>query len=99
MIVQRFESLSRFLAGSKRLHELIRKFEILQLEKSPAFSQNRESDSDQDFNGEALLNVEDVLIRAPHNNTLLLKNCSFSLNRNDSLLIVGASGRGKSSLL
>ncbi len=95
VIVEHFEGLSRFSAGINRLH---------------GFSQALQAQADQDQGpvepGQRIqtehgleLAVRHLTIYTPKREHLLLQNLSLSVEPGEGLLIVGASGAGKSSLL
>lgn len=87
LIVDNFESLSRFVAGIDRLHLMAATLEAGQpeggIQRHPA----------QD------LKLSKLTVKAPDSERVLVRNLSFSLPPGESLLITGASGCGKSSLL
>ena len=87
LIVDNFESLSRFVAGIDRLHVMAEKLEAKQptagIELQPA----------QD------LKLSNLTVMAPNSDRVLVQDLSLSVAAGESLLITGASGCGKSSLL
>jgi putative ATP-binding cassette transporter len=87
LIVENFESLSRFVAGIDRLHVMAAKLEEEQpppgIELQPA----------QD------LKLSKLTVKAPDSERVLVRDLSLSVPAGESLLITGASGCGKSSLL
>ncbi|XVF02162.1 hypothetical protein REPUB_Repub04eG0152200 [Reevesia pubescens] len=46
-----------------------------------------------------LLDVENLSLKTPKNNSTLVRDLSFVINVNDHLLVIGPSGSGKTSLL
>ncbi len=96
VIVEHFEGLSRFSAGIDRLH---------------AFSDTLDRQADdarQEPTGaqgriltvaDPHLSVENLTVYTPHNEHLLLRDLSLSVPPGQGLMITGASGSGKSSLL
>ncbi|MES2887477.1 MAG: ABC transporter ATP-binding protein/permease, partial [Pseudomonadota bacterium] len=92
LIVDNFDQLSRFAAGIDRLHAL--SAELLEpLPDLPASATQIER-----HEGEALA-LNRVTVRTPGTERMLVENLSFQLPPGEALLITGASGSGKSSLL
>lgn len=87
LIVENFESLSRFVAGIDRLHVMAQKLEA---EPPPAGIALQPA---QD------LSLSHVTVKAPDSDLVLVQDLSLSVPAGESLLITGASGSGKSSLL
>ncbi|XP_022777061.1 ABC transporter D family member 2, chloroplastic isoform X3 [Durio zibethinus] len=46
-----------------------------------------------------LLDVENLSLKTPKNNSTLVRDLSFAINEKDHLLVIGPSGSGKTSLL
>ncbi len=91
LIVDNFESLSRFAAGIDRLHVLRAH---LFGERSSVAEQVLRGES-----GEGSLAIESLSVRAPASERMLVERLDLQLKAGESLLITGTSGSGKSSLL
>jgi len=87
LIVDNFESLSRFVAGIDRLHVMAEKLQ----EEPPTAGIDLQPAQD--------LKLSKVTVKAPDSDRVLVKDLSLSVPAGESLLITGASGCGKSSLL
>jgi putative ATP-binding cassette transporter len=92
VFVDNFESLSAFAAGIERLHSFKRVLDAENKEPDPtqAWIERREN---------ASLELENVTLQTPNHERTLIKNVSLSVTDGQGLVIVGASGGGKSSLL
>jgi putative ATP-binding cassette transporter len=93
VIVENFESLSRFVAGIDRLQALSR----LVLPESAATAGGQHAGI-QTRPGKQLA-LEALTLHPPRSERVLIKELSLSLKPGDALLITGDSGCGKSSLL
>lgn len=92
LIVENFESLSRFTAGVDRLDSLAR---VL----GPAAElQPRKGNVIRSAEAPHLA-LQDVTLHTPNYERILVQNLSVEVKPGESLLIVGDSGCGKSSLL
>ncbi len=89
LIVEHFESLSRFAAGVDRLHEFTATLAVPQAEDGALI---------QSSHG-AQLEVAHLTVLTPNREHLLLRDLSLRVRPGEGLLIVGPSGTGKSSLL
>jgi putative ATP-binding cassette transporter len=92
VIVQNFESLSRFSAGIDRLHAFSRALEEVGAKASEVDTKIQTRYSDW-------LELKDVTVFTPNHEQLLLKDLTLKVAPGEGLMIVGPSGAGKSSLL
>jgi putative ATP-binding cassette transporter len=92
VIVDNFESLSRFAAGIDRLDSLAR---FLAGENGgPLKAGNRIA-----LLEDAHLSIENMILQTPDYERILIKDLTLAINPGEGVMIVGASGCGKSSLL
>lgn len=92
VIVDNFESLSRFSAGIDRLDSFAK------------FLAGRDGDTLKGGDNIALLedtnfSIENLTLLTPDHERLLIEDLTLAINPGEGLMIVGASGCGKSSLL
>lgn len=87
LIVDNFESLSRFVAGIDRLHVMAEKLAA----EPDAGGIERQAAQD--------LTLSNVTVKAPDSDRVLVQDLTLTVPAGGSLLITGASGCGKSSLL
>jgi putative ATP-binding cassette transporter len=92
VFVENFENLSRFAAGIDRLHEFERALGSPASRKSGAVERIS-------FAEGARLALEHVTVRTPNVGRTLVADLSLSVPKGEGLMIVGASGGGKSSIL
>ncbi len=94
LIVDNFESLSRFVAGIDRLH-------VLAGAVIPGPASALPACPDDEIRSECgdELQVDRVTLFTPQFGRLLIKDLSLRLNPGEGLMIAGPSGCGKSSLL
>jgi len=96
VIVEHFESLSRFSAGVDRLHAFSQA-----LDAPPGLSGGEPEDGAPQIRTEPgfQLALAHLTVLTPNREHLLVQGLTLSVNPGEGLLIVGASGTGKSSLL
>ena len=87
LIIDNFESLSRFAAGIDRLHAMAEALDTAPVEAGIGRTEGLE------------LQLSGLTVKAPDSERVLVQNLSLTLPAGGSLLITGASGCGKSSLL
>ncbi len=96
VIVEHFEKLSRFSAGIERLHAFSKALDDIA---------DRPPDTAGDTAGQIHtahgfeLSLEQVTVYTPSREHLLLRDVTLGVKPGEGLVIVGASGAGKSSLL
>ena len=95
IIIAQIEGLSSFTAGIRRLGDLWDNLDEFDAEDA------REAEEAKiEVNEEALqLKLDDVCVQTPGGEKPLTQHLSFQLPRRGSLLVMGESGSGKSSLL
>ena len=94
VIVDNFESLSRFAAGIERLDGFSR-----QLDGEPGRDNRAEPGCIESMEGASGLTLEQVTLQTPGVERVLVRDLSLTIEPGHSLMVVGASGCGKSSLL
>ena len=92
LIVENFESLSRFAAGIDRLNT----FSLAMTDQATAKAR---AGGVIHLVENPCLALEKVTLQTPNYGRVLVKNLSVAINRGEGLMIVGESGCGKSSLL
>jgi len=95
LIVTQFERLSAYLAGVQRLGMLWGELDEFDAEEEIVA---REGSQDVDDDSRRV-NLDKLTVRTPDGSKTLVNDLCFELRHNQSLLIMGASGTGKSSVL
>lgn len=95
VIVDNFESLSRFVAGIDRLQALSR---LMLPDAQPKQADDSKTPRIRMRQG-AHLALEGLTLHPPQSDRVLIKELDLTLKPGDALLITGESGCGKSSLL
>lgn len=93
LIVSQFEQISALAAAVTRLDEL--QDTILDLKNQG----NNQSVNTLNRVEESYISFDNVTLQTPDSQRLIVENLSFTLNQGESLLIIGKSGVGKTSLL
>ncbi len=95
IIIAQIENLSSFTAGIRRLGDLWDNLDEFDAEDARETEEAKAA-----VNEEARqLKLDDVTVQTPHGDKILSQHLSLLLPRRGSLLIMGESGSGKSSLL
>ncbi|MFO1320340.1 MAG: ABC transporter ATP-binding protein/permease [Burkholderiales bacterium] len=92
LIVDRFESLSRFAAGIERLHAFSRSLDATAAGTLPQEAVIRSTPG-------TTLALHGVTVQTPQRERTLVRDLSLAVAPGEGLMIVGPSGAGKSSLL
>ena len=92
VIVENFESLSRFAAGIDRLNTFSN---VVTGQAGGSLRAGGIIESVRD----SRLALEDVTLKTPNQERTLIRNLSLAINPGEGLMIAGDSGSGKSSLL
>jgi vitamin B12/bleomycin/antimicrobial peptide transport system ATP-binding/permease protein len=91
LIANRIQDISSFAASIERLGVLFERFE------KPASGGSRDGGIANHLSTH--FKISDLTLRTPNSEQTLFRNLSFELGSSESLLVVGTSGCGKSSLL
>jgi len=95
LIITQFDGLSDYLAGVQRLGTLWDN-----LDEFDADEERVAREASQQLDEESrIVKLEKLTVRTPSPSKTLVQDLSFELKRKQSLLIMGASGSGKSSVL
>ena len=95
LIITQFEGLSTYLAGVQRLGTLWDNLDDFDAdEERVAREATQQLDEDS-----RIVKLDKLTVRTPSPSKTLVQDLSFELKRTQSLLIMGASGTGKSSVL
>lgn len=95
LIIAQFERLSTYLAGVQRLGMLWD-----ELDEFDAEEERVALEGSQEVDEHSLkVSLDKLTVCTPDGSKTLVNDLSFELHRNQSLLIMGASGTGKSSVL
>lgn len=95
LIIAQFERLSTYLAGVQRLGMLWD-----ELDEFDAEEERVALEGSQEVDEHSLkVSLDKLTVCTPDGSKTLVNDLSFELHRNQSLLIMGASGTGKSSML
>ncbi|AFZ55181.1 ABC transporter ATP-binding protein/permease [Cyanobacterium aponinum UTEX 3222] len=97
IIVSRFQSLTNFAAGIDRLSGLDEFLSISK--KEPLLTKTSSTKRIIDTIENDNLEIKNLTLQTPNYHNTLIENISFQLSTGQGLLIMGASGCGKSSLL
>lgn len=95
LIITQFEKLSAYLAGVQRLGMLWDDLDEFDAEEERAALEGNGEVGDDSRR----VKLDKLTVRTPDGSKTLVSDLSFELRRNQSLLIMGASGTGKSSVL
>jgi putative ATP-binding cassette transporter len=102
VIVDNFESLSRFAAGIERLDGFSRQLDgkaLADPEAGTAAPARTPPGRIESVEGATGLKLEGVTLQTPGTERVLVRELSLAVEPGNSLMVVGASGCGKSSLL
>ncbi len=95
IIIAQIEGLSSFTAGIRRLGDLWDNLDDIDAEDA-----REAEEAKSEVNEDALhLQLDDVTVQTPRGDKTLAQHLSLKLPRRGSLLVMGESGSGKSSLL
>ncbi|MGZ9275427.1 MAG: ABC transporter ATP-binding protein/permease, partial [Nitrospira sp.] len=95
LIITQFERLSAYLAGVQRLGMLWDELDEFDAEEERVAQEGSQEVDEHSL----MVSLDKLTVRTPDGSKTLVNDLSFELHRNQSLLIMGASGTGKSSVL
>jgi putative ATP-binding cassette transporter len=95
LIIAQFERLSTYLAGVQRLGMLWDELDEFDAEEERVALEGSQEVDEHSL----MVSLDKLTVRTPDGSKTLVNDLSFELRRNQSLLIMGASGTGKSSVL
>lgn len=95
VIVDNFENLSKFIAGVNRLDAFSKTLSGAAIIKSA----HQKTANIIHLVEDSRLSLENVTLQTPGSERVLISNLTLAVNPGEGLLVVGASGVGKSSLL
>lgn len=95
IIIVQIEGLSSFTASLRRLGQLWDQLDPVDTEDAREEEESKIEINDQSHH----LKLDDVTVQTPNGGKTLARHLSFTLSRKGSLLIMGESGAGKTSLL
>lgn len=96
LIVNRFESLTEFSAGINRVHEFA---DYINLTDGKQKESTESANPTIDTINDEQIAVKDLTLQTPNYQRTLVENLNVEVPQGNGLLIMGASGCGKSSLL
>ena len=95
LIIAQFERLSTYLAGVRRLGMLWDELDEFDAEEERVALEGSQEVDDHSIK----VSLDKLTVSTPDGSKTLVNDLSFELRRNQSLIIMGASGTGKSSVL
>jgi len=95
LIIAQFERLSTYLAGVQRLGMLWDELDEFDAEEERVAQEGSQEVDEHSL----MVSLDKLTVRTPDGTKTLVNDLSFELHRTQSLLIMGASGTGKSSVL